>query len=222
MKEDLGDQPQIVVRDAKGVSGCEAGYRGPAGSGASPLVWAAGYSVDEDYFASEIHVTGLPAHLHRGQKFKDEKDNFHDARLKRQSNRGEKAGRWKWRQNPFVGTREFNGLRTLVAVINDWDVKDVNTAIRDEEAEQADNSVFSDQRSGASFESGRREPTVEIKGDLASTNLCLYPEDEPEFVDFKPPGVPGSPFNPHVFFRRPRERCGAAAHGREAGTGARP
>ena len=48
----------------------------------------------------------------------------HGARLKRDPDDLKKLGIWQWKNNPLQGTREFNGLRTLMAVINNWDLKD--------------------------------------------------------------------------------------------------
>jgi hypothetical protein len=42
-----------------------------------------------------------------------------------------KVGWWNWTDCPFAGTQEFNGLRALMAVLNNWDTKDANTAIYD-------------------------------------------------------------------------------------------
>jgi hypothetical protein len=36
---------------------------------------------------------------------------------------------WSWFDNPFVGTREFNGLRVLMALMNNWDLKQQNNAV---------------------------------------------------------------------------------------------
>ncbi len=37
--------------------------------------------------------------------------------------------RWKWEANPFTDTIEFKGLRVMMALINNWDLKDDNNAI---------------------------------------------------------------------------------------------
>ncbi len=73
VKEDMaGTNPKFVARDAKGVTWTvKLGIEAKPEVAASRLVWAAGYSADEDYFVSEIHVTGLPARLHRGAKLED-------------------------------------------------------------------------------------------------------------------------------------------------------
>jgi hypothetical protein len=46
---------------------------------------------------------------------------------------------WAWNDNPFVGTRELNGLKIVMMLLSNWDNKDVrdvargsNTAINDQ------------------------------------------------------------------------------------------
>src|SRR5689334_22206079 len=40
-----------------------------------------------------------------------------------------RAGEWKWKQNPFVGTPQLQGLKIMMALINNWDLKDANNVI---------------------------------------------------------------------------------------------
>ena len=96
---------------------------------ATRLLWAIGYFTEEDYLLPEIKVENLPAQLHRGQEFVKAGGIFQNARLKRHPKHAEKDGDWQWRKNPFTGTRALNGLRVLMALFNNWDVKDENNAI---------------------------------------------------------------------------------------------
>src|SRR6185503_4722270 len=90
--------------------------------------WAAGYFTKEDYFLEDLRVQGLP-HLHRGQDLVGPDGTVHNARLTRSMTDEEKVGAWKWGSNPFEGTQEFNGLRVLMALMNNWDLKDSNNAV---------------------------------------------------------------------------------------------
>ena len=51
------------------------------------------------------------------------------ARLQRKLMNVEKRGEWDWFENPFVNTRELNGLRIMMALLNNWDLTDVNNSI---------------------------------------------------------------------------------------------
>jgi hypothetical protein len=131
IKEDLkGTSPKFDVRDEDGIK-----WRVKLGAEARPetvatrLVWAVGYSTNEDYFVPELRVENMPAHLHRGQSLVGPEGAIHNARLKRFLEDEKKAGRWQWRINPFTGTRELNGLRVMMALLNNWDLKDENNSV---------------------------------------------------------------------------------------------
>ena len=133
LQEDMeGSNPKFDVRDQDGVKWkVKLGAEAPPEVAASRLVWAAGYFTNEDYFVENLHVAGLPR-LHRGQDLVGPDGVVHNARLKRSAKEEKKLGNWQWGSNPFVGTREFNGLRVLMALINNWDLKDSNNAIYQE------------------------------------------------------------------------------------------
>ena len=103
------------------------------------------------------------------------------ARLERSVKGQKKSGNWSWFKNPFVGTKELNGLRIMMALINNWDLKEVNNAIYDETGE-GPRYVVSDL--GATFgETGN--PIVRSKsnpGDYSASDFIQ--KVTPEFVDF--------------------------------------
>ena len=37
---------------------------------------------------------------------------------------------WAWNDNPFVGTRELNGLKIVMMLLSNWDNKDVRDVAR--------------------------------------------------------------------------------------------
>lgn len=39
------------------------------------------------------------------------------------------VGEWSWHENPFVGTRPFDGLRVLMMILNESDLKDSNNTL---------------------------------------------------------------------------------------------
>jgi len=124
-----GTTPKYVVKDADGVRWkLKLGVEARPETAASRLVWAAGYHTNDQYFLATGYLKKVPSHLRRGRSEIKPDGAVHNVRLMRLDNR-RKMGTWKWRESPFLGTREFNGLRTLMAVINDWDAKDENNAI---------------------------------------------------------------------------------------------
>ena len=134
VKEDLaGTSPKFYVQDAQGVEWkVKLGPEVQSEVAAARLLTAAGYFVDEDYFLPQFNVSGLPR-LHRGQNFVSADGTVNRARLKRHQKGAEKGGTWDWFDNPFLGTKELNGLRVMMALMNNWDLKAMNNAIYDKD-----------------------------------------------------------------------------------------
>ena len=130
LKEDLGaSNPKFDVRDAQGVEWkVKLGEESQSEVAAARFLWAAGYFVDEDYYVPELTVTGAPK-LHRGEELIAADGTIRGARLERKLSTVEKRGTWDWFDNPFANTRTMNGLRIMMALVNNWDLKDVNNQI---------------------------------------------------------------------------------------------
>ena len=197
VQEDLeGSNPKLDIRDQDGVKWkVKLGAEARPEVAASRLVWAAGYYTTEDYFLDKLTVQDLPHHLHRGQDLIGPDGVFHNVRLKRPPKGQEKLGTWQWGSNPFVGTREFNGLRVLMALINNWDLKDSNNAVyqekRDGRSEGLDQTyLISDL--GASFgTTGFRMSLEGSRGNLEAYRHSKFVSNLTEgYVDFGAPGRP--------------------------------
>lgn len=122
-----GTNPKFDVLDANNIK-----WRVKLGDEARPevvasrLLWATGYFVNDDYLLASADVKSL--HLKRGASLTNG-DRISDARFARKPAGQENIGIWKWKDNPFIGTKEYNGLRVMMAVMNNWDLKDVNNAV---------------------------------------------------------------------------------------------
>jgi hypothetical protein len=129
LKEDMnGTSPKFDVKDANSVKWrIKTGAEPQSETAATRLLWAAGYFVDQDYYLAEVRVEGLPK-LHRGENYVRE-GVVHGARLERKDERIKKTGNWDWFNNRFKGTRELNGLRVMMALLNNWDLKEINNSI---------------------------------------------------------------------------------------------
>jgi hypothetical protein len=137
VKEDLQQtSPKFDVTDDQGVTWrVKLGHEPQSETAATRFLWAAGYFVDEDYYLPEIHVTGLPK-LERGGNFVSADGAVHGARLERRLKEVKKQGAWDWFDNPFLGTQEFNGLRVMMSLLNNWDLSTLNNSIYDVAAER--------------------------------------------------------------------------------------
>jgi len=136
VKEDKeGTAAKFEIVDEQGVRWkVKLGEETKSETAASRLVWAAGYFTDEDYYLPEIRVEKMPK-LDRGSKFVSADGVVHGARLERNVRGQKKSGNWSWFKNPLVGTKELDGLRIMMALINNWDLKEVNNAIYQEQGE---------------------------------------------------------------------------------------
>ncbi len=136
VSEDMkGTSPKFVVVDEQGVKWkAKLGAEPQSETAATRLVWAAGYFADEDYYLPELHVDKMPK-LQRGGKFVTVDGVVHGVRLERSLKGQKKSGNWSWFKNPFVGTQELDGLKIMMALINNWDLKEINNDIYTEKAE---------------------------------------------------------------------------------------
>lgn len=113
-----GTSEKIHVVDDKGRKWTvKFGPEAKPETAATRIVWAAGYHVDQDYFVKRTHVEG------RGGF------DVWDVRFERGDDGYKEEGLWKWEANPFNGTRELQGLKVLMALLSNWDLKIDNNKI---------------------------------------------------------------------------------------------
>jgi len=112
-----GTQKKIIVKDDKGGEWTvKYGPEARPETAATRIVWAMGYHADEDYFVKTVQIEGV-------------RDPAIDVRFKRRHDGYKDVGRWSWESNPFIGTRELAGLKVLMLVLNNWDLKTSNNKI---------------------------------------------------------------------------------------------
>jgi hypothetical protein len=181
VKEDLKEtSPKFDVTDGQGVKWrVKLGQEPQSETAATRFLWAAGYFVDEDYYLPELKVTGLPK-LQRGENFVSADGVVHKARLERRSKDAKKLGPWDWFDNPFLDTQEFDGLRVMMSLLNNWDLSSANNSIYDTGAERR--YVVSDV--GATFGSTGNSFTrsKSVPKDYAAAKSIE--KTTPDFIDF--------------------------------------
>jgi hypothetical protein len=136
---------------------------------ASRLLWAVGYFANDDYVIPRAEIRGL--------KMKRKSENQRgtqviDARFARKPGGRKKIGIWKWKDNPFFGSREFNGLRVMMALINNWDLKDDNNAVQSDDKKGRQIFLCSDV--GSTFGSNR----IRVKRAESEGNANSYKESK--------------------------------------------
>jgi len=79
------------------------------------LMWGLGYKTEINYLVPTITIPG--------------KGTFKNVRLEARPENIERLGNWKWKDNPFVGTNEFQGLKIMMVLLHNWDIVDVNNTL---------------------------------------------------------------------------------------------
>ncbi|MCU1340116.1 MAG: hypothetical protein JWO19_5697 [Bryobacterales bacterium] len=208
-KEDLkGTQPKVIAEDRNGVKWTvKLGTEARPETAASRIVWAVGYFANEDYFLPRLTLEGLPEHLHRGSV--DSDGTLHNVRLKRHLKDEDKEANWSWFGDRFAGTRELNGLRVMMALLNNWDLTEENNAVY---TEPGVGTVYMVSDVGSTFGTGTLTwPLSRSRGNLSTyRHSAFITRDGPDYVDFHAPGAPAFFFllgTPREYFSKLRLRA---------------
>jgi hypothetical protein len=113
-----GTQKKIVVRDVHDREWkVKFGPEARPETAATRIVWAVGYHVDQDYFVPRARIVG------------EKNIDARDVRFERRDDGYKEVGNWSWDDNPFLGTREFEGLKVVMALLKNWDLTTRNNDI---------------------------------------------------------------------------------------------
>jgi hypothetical protein len=117
IKEEKGGYSQkFRVRDASGREWvAKVGKEAQSETAAVRLLWAAGYVTEINYLVPRVNIKG--------------KGVFENVRFEARPKNVKRLDEWKWKENPFTGTREFQGLKVMMVLLNNWDIKDANNQI---------------------------------------------------------------------------------------------
>ena len=117
IKEEKGGwSKKYRVRDASGrVWVAKIGKEAQSETASTRLLWAAGYMTEITYLVPRVTIPGKG--VFQNVKFEARPENI------------EREGMWEWERNPFVGTRELQGLKVLMVLLNNWDTKDENNVL---------------------------------------------------------------------------------------------
>ena len=188
LKEDLdGNSPKFVVKDQEGVEWkVKIGAEARAETAATRLVWAMGYATDEDYLLPAVRVSNMPSKLNRGSESVSADGTVRDARWERMGHK--KQGIWRWRKNPFSKTRELDGLRVMMALLNNYDMKDSQNSVY----LKGDTKIYLVSDLGATLGStGSSWPKASIKGNAERyAQADFIKKVSSHHVDFAAPSWP--------------------------------
>jgi hypothetical protein len=116
-KEPGGYSTKYRVRDASGHEWvAKIGKEAKAETAAVRLMWAVGYFSDINYLVPRVRIEGLNKTLE-------------NVRFGARPKEVKRIDGWEWADNRFIGQREFQGLKIMMALLNNWDIKDSNNKI---------------------------------------------------------------------------------------------
>ena len=117
VKEEKGGySKKYRVKDGRGrVWVAKVGKEAQSETAAVRLVWAAGYVTEINYLAPKATIEG--------------QGTFENVRFEARPEGVERLDAWGWEQNPFAGRRELQGLKVLMALMENWDLKDDNNRV---------------------------------------------------------------------------------------------
>ena len=117
IKEEKGGySKKFRVRDGAGREWvAKIGKEAQSETAAVLLLWAVGYVTEINYLIPRATIPG--------------QGTFTNVRFEARPKSIKRLDEWKWDKNPFVGTRPFQGLKVMMALLNNWDIKDSNNQI---------------------------------------------------------------------------------------------
>jgi hypothetical protein len=117
LKEEKGGySTKYRVKDGSGREWVvKIGKEAQSETAAVRLLWAVGYYTEINYLAPRVTIPG--------------KGTFENVRFEARPDYVKRLDEWKWRKNPFVWTKQLQGLIVMMALVNNWDIKDTNNKI---------------------------------------------------------------------------------------------
>jgi len=114
--EEGGYSKKYRVSDGSGrVWVVKIGKESQAETAATRLLWSVGYTTDITYLVPRVTIEG--------------KGTFENVRFEARPKDVKRLDAWQWDHNPFSGTSELQGLKIMMLLLENWDIKDSNNRI---------------------------------------------------------------------------------------------
>ena len=115
-EEKGGHNKKYRIKDGSGrIWVAKLGREAKPETAAVRLMWGLGYKTEINYLVPTITIP--------------EKGTFQNVRLEARPDNVERLDEWEWEDNPFVGTRELQGLKMMMVFMSNWDVLDLQNQI---------------------------------------------------------------------------------------------
>ena len=115
-EEKNGHNRKYRIKDGSGRTWvAKLGREAQPETAAVRLLYGLGYKTEINYLVPSIKIPG--------------KGTFENVRLEARPDNVERLDEWKWKDNPFVGTKELQGLKMMMVFLNNWDVIDLQNKV---------------------------------------------------------------------------------------------
>ena len=115
-EEKSGHNKKYRIKDGSGRTWvAKLGREAQPETAAVRLMYGLGYKTEINYLVPKITIPGKGTH--------------ENVRLEARPDNVERLDEWKWRDNPFVGTKELQGLKMMMVFLNNWDVLDLQNKV---------------------------------------------------------------------------------------------
>lgn len=111
-----GHSTKYKIRDGAGRTWvAKIGLEAQSETAAVRIMSAIGYKSEINYLVPRLTIPG--------------KGTFSNVRLEARPDYIDRGKEWKWGDNPFEDTSEYQGLKIMMAFLNNWDMKSANNVI---------------------------------------------------------------------------------------------
>lgn len=115
-EEKNGHNKKYRIKDGAGRTWvAKLGREAQPETAAVRLLWALGYKTEINYLVPSLTIPG--------------KGTFKNVRLEARPDNFDRLEEWKWKSNPFIGTKELQGLKVMMVFFNNWDIVDVQNKV---------------------------------------------------------------------------------------------
>ncbi|HMS41568.1 MAG TPA: hypothetical protein PKE69_15155, partial [Pyrinomonadaceae bacterium] len=115
-EEKGGHNKKYRIKDGSGKTWvAKLGREAQSETAAVRLLWALGYKTEINYLVPTLTIPT--------------KGTFQNVRLEARPDNIERLDEWQWKDNPFIGSKELQGLKIMMVFFNNWDVLDLQNKV---------------------------------------------------------------------------------------------
>lgn len=111
-----GHNKKYRIRDANGMEWvAKLGSEAQPETAAVRILYGLGYKTEINYLVPKITIPT--------------KGTFENVRLEARPKNVKRLDQWAWKENPFVGSNELQGLKTMMVFFTNWDLLDMQNKV---------------------------------------------------------------------------------------------